>query len=336
MSQELNIKGLAQLLALPHLPQQLIGVNQMMARLVRTPNQNLAQPIKRLLRSPGKRLRPILVLAAAASQNHPLDEDVMTVAAAIELIHLSSLVHDDIIDEATTRRGQPTVNQQEGTARAILVGDFLLARATSAAAQVNQRAGQLLSQAFATMSEGQALELSDTFNEQRTVARYRQTIMQKTAALLAAACQAGALCAGAPDTTVETFKRYGLAFGMAFQLIDDVRDLTLHDTDSDKPVGNDLREGVYSLPILLALRGPQQSVVRQWLKQPAHLNPAQVVKTLQLDGSFQKTLAAIRRYNDRAEHSLDNLKQNTTVEGLGLLPGAYALKALRKTPIAPS
>ncbi len=334
MSQELNIKGLAQLLALPHLQQQLIAINQTMARLTHTRNASLAQPIKRLLRSPGKRLRPILVLAAAATQSQPLDEAVITAAAAIELLHLSSLVHDDIIDEAETRRGQPTVNHQEGTARAILVGDYLLACAVKAGSDIEQRVGQQLSNAFAIMTEGQSLELSDVFNEQRTIASYRQTIMQKTAALLSAACQVGATIAGATDDTIDALGDYGTVFGMAFQLIDDVRDLTLKDSDSDKPVGNDLRAGVYTLPILLALKGPQQTIVRQWLKQPAGINPTMVANTLQLDGSLPKTLAAIRRYNEHAEHALADLKQNATVEGLNLLPEAYAMKALRHTPLA--
>jgi heptaprenyl diphosphate synthase len=177
---------------------------------------------------------------------------------AVELVHLGSLYHDDVMDEATTRRTVESVNARWGNLTAILAGDFLLARASEIAAELGTEVAALLARTIARLCEGQVLELQSTFNALRTEEAYLRSIDGKTAALFGTASRIGAIVAGLDRTQIDALTSFGRDYGMAFQIVDDVLDLSATDEQLGKPAGHDLEEGVYTLPVLrcIAAGGP--------------------------------------------------------------------------------
>lgn len=215
----------------------------------------LREPCRRVLLSGGKRSRAGLVIAAASAIGRDVDgADIERAAVAIELLHGATLVHDDLIDGARTRRGVSTVNAAEGTAVAVLVGDALIGAATALATRVSREAGLILSETLQALCTGQALEEYFRYDPTVREADVLSVAEGKTAALVQAACQLGAEVGGASSTCSAALGRYGHEFGMALQLVDDVLDLTSSVELSGKPVGVDFASGTVTLPALTALR----------------------------------------------------------------------------------
>jgi heptaprenyl diphosphate synthase len=187
---------------------------------------------------------------------------------AVELVHLGSLYHDDVIDEATTRRGVESVNSRWGNLKAILAGDFLLAKASEIAASLGTEVAGLLASTIGRLCEGEVLELQDAYQVTRTEAAYLQSIEGKTASLLATACRIGAIVADLPRTEIDSLTEFGQAYGMAFQIVDDVLDVVATDEQLGKPAGHDLVEGAYNLPVIRALQGPEGAELRELLGTP--------------------------------------------------------------------
>ncbi|SFP01614.1 heptaprenyl diphosphate synthase [Amycolatopsis arida] len=204
----------------------------------------------------GKRLRPLLVLgvlyAGPAGDDPAARERALDAATALELIHLASLVHDDVMDEADTRHGGPSVNARVDNAIAVLCGDVLIAAAFAAAARCGPGGTGVVAGAFAGLCAGQALETQDLFNVDRTERDYFTTLAGKTAALFAAAARLGGTAAGLGEATVARLARYGHHLGLVFQVVDDLLDLTGSAAALGKPAGHDIVEGVYTLPVLRA------------------------------------------------------------------------------------
>ncbi len=287
---------LAKTLQMPALPEYLMAVEQRLHTTVATNNTVIAVPLARLLAVRGKRLRPALVLAAAQKT----DEPTIAAGAAVELLHIASLIHDDIIDEARTRWNIPTISKEEGVDSAIIAGDFVTACALREAASVSAEVGVVLAEAFAKICEGQAYELADDGNLGRTEASYQLSIRGKTAALFAASCRIGGLCAGVSAQKVEALARFGEHVGMMFQLLDDVLDFTSTPELLGKPVGNDVHEGVYTLPLILALQ--QDKNIAAILPNHDKL----VGKLLEL-GTLQKTIDLAREH---AQIATENAPEN--------------------------
>ncbi|NRQ30319.1 polyprenyl synthetase family protein [Nonomuraea sp. NN258] len=201
----------------------------------------------------GKRLRPALTLAAALALGKSPDRRVITAAACVELIHAGSLVHDDLMDRATERRGARTLNAELGDGKALVIGDFMLARAGLAAiTAVSRPVAEVLAATVVELAEGQYLETSDLFNPARTRENALRSITGKTAALFRAGCLVAAICAHASDEDKARLATYGERFGVIFQVLDDLLDLTADGPQLGKPAGHDLRQGVYSLPVLMS------------------------------------------------------------------------------------
>src|SRR5262249_48183298 len=222
---------------------------------------------------------------------------------AVELVHLGSLYHDDVIDEAVTRRTVESVNARWGNLTAILAGDFLLAKASEIAASLGAEVAGLLAATIGRLCEGEVGELRSAFDVSRTEAAYLQSIKGKTAALFATACRIGALVGRLPRDAVDALTAYGEAYGMAFQIVDDVLDVVASEAELGKPAGHDLVEGVYTLPVLLALDAPGS--LRERLGRP--LDDHQLVEALSLvraDGAVDAALESARGYARRAEQSL--------------------------------
>ena len=185
----------------------------------------LTELAQHLLVAGGKRLRPLLVLASAAAVGGRINDAVIQCAATVELVHIGSLYHDDVMDEAQLRRGVVAVNARFGNSMAILAGDILLARASALALSVDADTARIVASTIAAMCVGQLRELRETYETARGEEAYLRSIDGKTAALCAAACQLGALAGGGSSQDTEKLSQFGRSFGIVFQLADDILDL---------------------------------------------------------------------------------------------------------------
>lgn len=206
-----------------------------------------------LLRAGGKRFRPALLLLASRFPGRRLD-DVIPVAVAVELIHMATLVHDDVVDDSQVRRGRPTVNVRWSNPVSVLTGDYLFARAFSVLAETgDNRVVRIMADVVFEMSRGELMQIAAAFDTEQTEADYFERIAQKTGYLIAESCRLGALVAGASPEQVQALYDYGLAVGISFQIADDLLDLTGAAERIGKPVGGDLKQGILTLPVLHAL-----------------------------------------------------------------------------------
>ncbi len=207
--------------------------------------------IKDIVKAGGKRMRPLLLLLAARSFNYDVDRAV-TAAAGIELLHTASLVHDDNIDRSALRRGQPTLNTQLSSGAVILIGDYLFAQSAILAAATNDtRVVTIFATSLAEICDGQIRETLDAHRLSQNREDYNRRIYGKTAALFAGAAEMGAVIGGAPEDSIRELRGFGTDLGMAFQILDDVLDLREGTRILGKPAGNDLRQGVVTLPTML-------------------------------------------------------------------------------------
>lgn len=242
-------------LGISNLPGDLDRVEAALKASVQTDDPFLNDVATHLIAAGGKRLRPTLELCAAyVSGLEEASEESVMGAVAVELVHLGSLYHDDVIDEASVRRGVPSVNARWSNIVAILAGDFLLARASEIAADLGVEVAGLLGHTIAQLCKGQVLELQRLFDIERDEADYLGAISGKTAALMATSCRVGGLVSGLDRGAIEALTAFGHHVGVGFQIVDDVLDLVSDDSALGKPAGKDLAEGVYTLPVILALR----------------------------------------------------------------------------------
>jgi len=245
--------NVAELLGLPDLDQDLDRVDVALREAVATEDAFLGEVGVHLIRAGGKRFRPALVLAAAAVCGSGATAEVVQGGVACELMHLGSLYHDDVMDDADTRRGVPSANAKWGNLVAILAGDFLLGKASEISTDLGDEVSGVLARTLVRMCEGQVLELQTAFSVQRTDDQYLRSIAGKTAALMSAATRIGGLVCGATPAQVAGLTAFGSAFGSTFQVYDDIADLVHTEDQLGKPAGHDLVEGVYTLPVLHAL-----------------------------------------------------------------------------------
>jgi heptaprenyl diphosphate synthase len=246
--QPLEALGLAPLAA------DLDRVEATLVEGTRSQDPFLGEVAGHLVKAGGKRLRPALTLCTAYAIRgaEPVPDAVITGAVAVELVHLGSLYHDDVIDEAETRRGVPSVNARWSNIVAILAGDFLLARASELAASLGADVAGLLAATIGELCRGQVLELAHLFDVERSEENYRSAIDGKTASLFGTACRIGGMVSDAA-APLDALTDFGRHLGACFQVIDDVLDVTGTDASLGKPAGNDLLEGVYTLPVIYAL-----------------------------------------------------------------------------------
>lgn len=246
---------------LPSLQAALRRVDDCLLATVAAHNPALNDAARHLINAGGKRLRPTLTIASALTGADKageleVNQDVILAASAMELIHLGSLHHDDVLDDAAFRRGVPSVNAKWGNFMAIISGDYLLAKASGLAARIGIEATNLMAQTIAELCEGQVLEQQSAFSVDRTRENYENSIAGKTASLLSAACRLGAQTQGLGRAHSEALANFGQAFGIAFQIRDDILDVIGSDDQLGKPSGKDVVEGIYNLPVILALQDP--------------------------------------------------------------------------------
>ena len=240
-------------LAGTHIPVLLARVEERLAELARGHGPELAEHAGATIAAGGKRLRPLLVLLAA---DRPEDADerlLLAAAAAVELVHSATLVHDDVLDAAELRRGLPTVWSTAGRAPAVATGDLLFSRAFAELAAAGSLAAvRSLSRASSALAEGELLQRQDAWNGAVPVERYLYRCELKTARLFEAACELGALAAARDDGEVKALSAFGRRIGLAFQLLDDVLDVCGPASTTGKHRGTDLLDGTVTLPLILA------------------------------------------------------------------------------------
>jgi geranylgeranyl pyrophosphate synthase len=237
-----------------HVPRLLEHVERRLDELARSHGPILAEHAGATIAAGGKRLRPLLVLLAAGHE--PADPgELLAGAAAVELVHSATLVHDDVLDSASLRRGVPTVWAHGGRAMAVATGDLLFSRAfAELVAAGTLESVRALSRATSALAEGELLQREDAWNATVSVERYMHRCELKTARLFEAACELGALAARACEQQVAALGAFGLRIGLAFQLLDDVLDVSGPVADTGKHRGTDLLDGTVTLPLILARR----------------------------------------------------------------------------------
>jgi len=322
---------------LPWLADDLVRVEEALRSAVRTGDPFLTDVASHLIGAGGKRIRPALALCAgyAAGADGPVSDDVVTGAVAVELVHLGSLYHDDVIDEASTRRGVESVNHRWSNIVAILAGDFLLARASALAASLGVEVAGILAATIGELCQGQVLELQRLYDVNRDEAAYFGSIDGKTASLMASACRIGAIVAGLDRPSIEALSAFGRHVGMVFQIVDDVLDLTASDEELGKPSGLDLAEGIYTLPVIYALRSSPE--LRGLLGRP--LDPDGVAQGRALtcaDGAVTNALAVAEEHAARAALALAEAKVDDGVAAaLNRLCRSIIDRSRRVTPVSP-
>lgn len=259
-----------------------------------------------VMSSQGKRLRTALTLFSGKLIEYRFDK-LLPLSVAFEMVHLATLVHDDIIDHASTRRGIPTVNARYGDSVAILLGDYLFAKTAGLIADVADfRIDRLFSQTVASVCEGTILELLSARQVDLSFERYLARISSKTACLISACCKGAATVCGGTDAQIALMEEYGQNLGIAFQIIDDVLDYTGSEVTIGKPAGNDLRQGLVTLPLIYALRGERNGryeLVRHILQPgtPADDEVNDIVRWVVDGPAVGEALDVARMYAGRAK-----------------------------------
>lgn len=278
----------------------------------------LTEIAQHLLMAGGKRYRPLLAQVAAELGANTGPEPIEA-GVAVELVHVGSLYHDDVIDEADARRGKASVNTNWTNTIAILAGDFLLARASEIAAPLGEEAVALIARTYATLCEGQVSELVHAHGFDHGPEGYYTVIGGKTASLIRTSARLGAITGGADSQTIEAISEWAWEMGMVFQITDDVLDLIASDEFLGKPAGSDIGEGTFTLPVLLAAEGPSGDEIRTLLagNGPYTQDTIRRVIDLTVDGGYvEVALDECETRIQRAEKAAGQIPQNPLTDVL--------------------
>ena len=313
------------LLSVPGMDADRDRIEAAMLAAVVTTDAYLTEIASHLIVAGGKRLRPVLAVVAGQLATGEASDDVVQGGVACELVHLGSLYHDDVMDEAETRRGVETVNARWGNLQAILAGDFLLSRASEIAASLGTEVAGLLARTIGWLCEGQIEELRHTYATDRPEESYFASIHGKTASLYGTAARIGGIVAGLDRDMIDALTDYGNAYGMVFQIVDDVLDLTATAEALGKPAGHDLEEGVYTLPVLRTLaRGDASSCeLRDLLGGPLDAARRDEALTIVRAGDgIESTIETARAYVGQAVSACDEFGESDLVNALRAAPAS--------------
>jgi len=276
----------------------------------------VAEAARHLMDAGGKRFRP-LILALGAQMGDPTRAEIVPAALVVELTHLATLYHDDVMDEAAVRRGAPSANARWGNSVAILVGDYLFARAADIAASLGPEAVHLQARTFARLVHGQIAETVGPRGSD-PIAHYLQVIAEKTASLIATSARFGGLFSGVTPEQVEALTGYGETIGIAFQLSDDLLDIASESVQSGKTPGTDLREGVPTLPVLYALAGDDTDASAVRLRELLASGPlvddalhAEALGLLRESAAMKRARETVRTYAEEARAQLAPLPEGS-------------------------
>ncbi|MEV4413731.1 polyprenyl synthetase family protein [Catellatospora sp. NPDC049609] len=299
-------------------------VEQRLRECVESADPFVTEAAKHLLEAGGKRFRPMLV-AVCAHFGDPTAPELVDAAAVLELTHVATLYHDDVMDEAHVRRGTPSANARWGNSLAILVGDFLFSRAAELAAGLGPDAVRIQAQTFAQLVHGQIAETVGP-RDADPVEHHLEVLAGKTGSLFATCATFGGMFSGAPAATTEALTAYAKTLGLAFQLSDDLLDISSDSSESGKTPGTDLREGVPTLPVLYALASQDSDPAAVRLRQILSDGPvtddalhAEALELLRDSVALKRARQTVRGYADQARAQL---------HGLPHIPARDALESL--------
>ena len=286
---------------------ELAVVESELITAVKSSDTLLTETSTQLIKAGGKRLRPAFCLLGGKFADFNLPR-IVPLAVSLELIHMATLVHDDVVDASLTRRGQPTVKAQLGNSISTHLGDYLLGKSLILISLYeNPLIPSVLAETSVKMSEGEILQISTSYDTSQTIKDYFYRINRKTALLISASCQLGAVACGAPRQVHQTLRRFGHYIGMAFQITDDILDMTAQQAELGKPIGGDLRQGIITLPVIYALRKSKYKerllkIVAASQKTDQEVNEAIDLITSCGGIDFSANLAA--QYIDKAQREL--------------------------------
>jgi heptaprenyl diphosphate synthase len=268
----------------------------------------VAQAMEQILEAGGKRLRPALVFLAAGLGRRAAVNAVYRAAMAIEFIHNATLIHDDLIDGAPTRRGLKTIHESLGPNPAIIIGDYYFAKGANLMSSIgNPDIDALLSETVMTICFGEMLQLTSQRRYDQSLDEYYAKIERKTAVLLAASTYCGAVLGGLGEAQVDAMRRFGRQLGMSFQIADDVLDYLATEEEVGKPVGNDLKQGTVTLPLMLARHDPsvdgrlESILTKTTLQDPDY---AEVVRIVRGSRGIEESYEYARTFGDKARAEL--------------------------------
>jgi geranylgeranyl pyrophosphate synthase len=287
---------------------------------IRSREQSLTDIAAHLIYGGGKRVRPMVTLLAFLAFGGKRTKDIVDIATAIELIHTATLLHDDIIDGAETRRGKESAYKKFGLKSTLVAGDFLFIKAFEFAGKFDETIVQWTADACAQLTEGEMLQGFFNRNRAVTLDDYVEIVKRKTASLFQTGAKIGAYLAGASPTLVEETERYGLSMGIAFQMVDDILDVVGHSELLGKPTGMDLRDGNPALPIILSLNESQQAVSEAF--EHAHPTDSQVasaIEAMKAGPAIQQAKSLSKYYAEQALESVKKLPPSRHQNGLKTL-----------------
>ncbi len=283
---------------------ELAAVNAEMCRAVSTLTPLLQEAAMSFIQAGGKRLRPLLTILAA-KLGQAKTRQVVQIAAALELLHLGSLVHDDIIDESFWRRGRPSANATYGNQVAVLLGDFFFARSLDLARQVGLDAVKVISDVISSLVEGELQQLQRSYDPSVTEDEYWERIRRKTASFIAECCRLGGLYSPGNPVDPEELHTFGLNLGLAYQLRDDLLDFTADKQTMGKPTKHDLKDGVVTLPIIHTLKvHPRREELATLIEGGGDYDVNLILACMREAGSFAFVAQQIEQLIARAKRSL--------------------------------
>jgi len=278
----------------------------------------LAELLTYSLKGGGKRIRPALTLLSGKSYNYNLDY-LLPMATAVEIMHTATLVHDDAIDNSSVRRGRPTINRVWDDDKAILLGDYLFAKAGELVSTTqNLQAIKLFSQTLMTITGGELAQSFSAFNLEQTRQHYLHRIISKTASLFSLATESGAILSQASGKSAKALKEYGYNLGIAFQIVDDIMDFIRTEEEMGKPVGSDLAQGTLTLPAMLLLeRYPEDNPVKELFQnRDKQKNIKLAIELVRSSSIVQECYTLASDYCSKACRNLNLLPDNASRQSL--------------------
>mgnify|MGYP000282740676 CR=1 FL=1 len=300
----------------PEIYEEMKLVENYIRENIKSRNKTLESIVETLILSGGKRLRPLFVINSAKFGKYKR-EKAIPIAGALEILHTATLVHDDIIDNAKTRRGIVTVSEKYGTDMAIYTGDFLFTKAViMMSGKVPEDKMETIAKALKTICEGEVDQFLDRFKINTSIISYLKRIFRKTALLFTAACTLGSNSADCKANDIKKLGRFGFYYGMAFQIRDDINDFVLTEKDTGKPIGNDISRGIITLPAIYAMvksRAVQETVL-SFKGRENRINKEEIDKAIDMVielGGVNDAEKLLAKYIDRGLELLDTFPDST-------------------------
>lgn len=296
----------------------LVAVEDLLTREVVSEFPFITEAASHLMMAGGKRFRPLFTLVSGSVGPRPDAPELVTAGAVVELIHLATLYHDDVMDEASLRRGASSANARWGNSVAILTGDFLFAHASRLVSTLGTAAVCIIAETFAELVTGQTRESMGPAADDDPVAFHLRVLDEKTASLIDTCARYAGMFSGCSDSDISALRRFGRAIGVAFQISDDIIDMTSSSSDSGKLPGTDLREGVRTLPVLYTLSSPDSSPeLLDLVASPvADADLPRALALLAVSPGMEQARATLETYAASARSALGELPDSAAVDAL--------------------